>query len=99
VRSGVVLKFLHVLFVGVVVAAVLFLGWIVYTGLARDGKHGVSSVVTLRPGEKLVNATWRDANLWLLTRGAKAGEAPEEHVFREVSRMGWFEESVVIQEK
>jgi hypothetical protein len=47
----------------------------------------------------VVGASWRDTSLWLLTRPARAGEEPAEHVFREVSRMGWLEGSVAIKER
>lgn len=55
--------------------------------------------VVLRPGEKLVGASWRDSSLWLLTRAARVGESPETHVFRETTELGWLEATVTVVER
>lgn len=70
-------------------------------GCLSRGVSGVreSQVVDLRPGERLEGASWRGNNLWLLTRRAREGEVPGEHVFREVSRTGWLEGEMVVREK
>jgi hypothetical protein len=68
-------------------------------GRTGGGDYGRTFTVTLRPGEKLVGASWRESDLWVPTRKAKTGEAPEVHVFRELSRSGWFEASVTIGER
>lgn len=61
--------------------------------------YGGTSTVKLEPGEKLVNATWKTANLWVLTRKAHPGEEPETHVFREYSNWGLVEGKVVFVEQ
>ena len=47
------------------------------------------TIVNLNPGEKLVTANWeRDnnhANLYVLTRPMKPGEAPEVYMYRHVT--------------
>ena len=98
-RKGFALKVLLKLLVGGGVGALVVLAWVVGVVLVHDARYGVSSVVNLRRGERLVGASWRDSNLWILTRVARDGESPGEYVFREVSRMGWFEESVTVRER
>jgi hypothetical protein len=82
---------------GVVLALVL--SWAGCTGRVGGGDYGRTFAVKLRPGEKLVTASWRETDLWVLTRGARPGEVPESYVFRELSRTGWFEASVTIGER
>jgi len=90
---------LGVLFMPFWVAIVVNIAGSGCTSQSRSMSYGGSSTVTLRPGEKLVNAGWKDSNLWLLTRRAREGESLESYVFREVSRMGWLEVLVAIHER
>jgi hypothetical protein len=60
--------------------------------------HGGTMTVQLPPGEKLVNVTWKDNDLWYLTRKRKEGEVTESLVFREKSGMGWSQGTVVLNE-
>ena len=39
---------------------------------------GVSTIVETPPGRKLVNAMWKDGDLWVLTRPAGEGERPDQ---------------------
>lgn len=59
---------------------------------------GGESMVRLPPGRKLINATWKEADLWVLTRPAEAGEKPERFHFEEHSNWGVLEGRMVIQE-
>lgn len=55
--------------------------------------------VNLPAGKKLVTATWKNADLWYLTRDAKPGEKPEVTVFQEQSAMGVAEGRVTFIER
>ena len=57
----------------------------------RAKKYGGSATVELPAGKKLVNATWKMDNLWLLVEDRKEGEAPKEYIFRENSSYGMLE--------
>lgn len=80
------LKFLKRVFWIFVVVAVLF---VFFLGLAYVTRHwrarhfGGKIDVELQVGRKLVNATWKDGNLWYLTRPARPGETPEVLIFQE----------------
>ncbi len=60
---------------------------------------GGTAVVELPKGEKLVTATWKEAELWYLTRPAKAGEVPETLTFAEKSSYGMIEGKVIFKEQ
>ena len=51
---------------------------------------------TLKPGEKLVNVTWKRGDLWIVTRPMRADEHPETYTFRERSAFGGVLEGAVI---
>ncbi|MBP6860604.1 MAG: hypothetical protein KBC38_03540 [Candidatus Pacebacteria bacterium] len=48
---------------------------------------------------KLVNMTWKETNLWYLTRPLKAGEVTETHSFNESSSFGTFEGTIHVVER
>lgn len=59
---------------------------------------GGEMTVELNPGQKLEEITWKDANLWILTRPFREGEEPETHKFQEDSEWGVWEGTVTIIE-
>ena len=60
---------------------------------------GGTMTIDLPPGQKLVNVTWKETQLWYLTRPAKAGETPETLTFSEKSDYGMIEGTVLFKEK
>ena len=52
---------------------------------SRTRTWGGISVIELDPGQKLVNATWKEANLWYLTEPMESGYVPKTKVFQEDS--------------
>jgi len=54
--------------------------------------------VNLPTNTKLVNVTWKEGDLWLLTRPAYAGEAVETFRFEERSMLGVLQGTVTITE-
>jgi hypothetical protein len=65
----------------------------------RAKAWGGTATTTLPPGEKLVVVTWKETNLWYLTRPMKEGEVPETYTFREDSSYGMVEGKVIIREQ
>ena len=61
-------------------------------------KMGGDMTVHLKPGEKLVNVTWKEASLWFLTRPMKASDSVETYKFKEDSTWGVLEGTVTIVE-
>lgn len=60
---------------------------------------GGTMTVELKPGLKLVNVTWKESELWYLTRAMRADEAPESYEFQESTGMGMMEGKVIIKER
>lgn len=64
----------------------------------RTKKFGGKSTITLPPGQKLVNVTFKDANLWYLTRPMGTNENPEVFSFVEKSNFGVMEGKITFIE-
>lgn len=60
---------------------------------------GGDMTITLAPGEKLEEITWKDDDLWYLTRPMREDEVPETHVFKADTVFGVFEGTVTIEEQ
>lgn len=69
------------------------------TSKDRAKKWGGTTKIELQVGNKLVNATWKDTNLWLLTRAMHPREYPERYEFKEDSSWGLLEGKIIIIEK
>lgn len=50
-------------------------------------------------GEKVVNVTWKDSDIWVLTRKMQPNEKPDTLRFSESSTFGVFEGDVILYEK
>lgn len=64
----------------------------------RAKSFGGSVSVPLPAGQKLITATWKDHELWYLTRPMRAGEFPETHTMIEDSSWGIIEGKVIFSE-
>ena len=61
--------------------------------------YGGSLTVNLDKDQKLVNCSWKEDSLWILTRPRREGETPETYKYFEKSNMSIVEGSVTIVEK
>lgn len=64
--------------------------------IARE--WGGTYEIELPKGEKLIEVTWKDANLFYLTRPMHDDEYPETYKFQEDSEWGVWEGTVIIKE-
>ena len=62
-------------------------------------KFGGSTTIELPAGEKLIEATWKDDNLWYLTEPMEPGYKPKTKIFREDSSWGVLKGEVKFVEK
>ena len=60
---------------------------------------GGSMAVKLDPNVKLVNVTWKEDHLWILTTARSNNEEPKTYNFSEKSAMGVLQGNVTIVEK
>jgi hypothetical protein len=65
---------------------------------SRARRFGGDMTIALEPGEDLVNVTFKDDQLWLLTRRRPPGEAPDTSHFVERSSFGLLEGKITIVE-
>ncbi len=81
-----------------VIVVISLLSLIACTENQRSRKFGGNQTIQLEHGTKLVNVTWKNKDLWILTRKAKAGETPEIHEFIEKSEFGILEGKIIFTE-
>ena len=60
--------------------------------------YGGSMTVELPPCRKLIVATWKDSDLWYLTRPWREGDVAENPLFQEESALGIAEGTVTFHE-
>ncbi len=77
-------------------AALLFMGC---TDNAKSKQFGGTQTIKLEKGQKFVNATWKEANIWIVTRDRHEGEPVESFTFKEKSNFGLVEGKVVFEEQ
>jgi hypothetical protein len=92
-------------FVGLVTTAFVLLliagvAFVVIKGCSRTmvKSFGGSMTIKLEPNTKLVNVTWKNTELWLLTRDMASNEVPTTLKLTENSTLGVLEGQVVIKE-
>ena len=62
-------------------------------------EFGGSMTLELPANQKLEEITWKDDNLWYLTRPMREDEEAERHLFQASSSWGVFEGTVTVIEK
>ena len=62
-------------------------------------KFGGVTEITLEPGEKLVEATWKENDLWYLVEPMDSDYVPKTKTFKESSLFGVMQGSVVFHEQ
>jgi len=65
----------------------------------RTRAYGRDSHLVLPKGEKLVMVTWKQADLWFLTRPFKKRDEPETYKFKESYSWGVMEGTITIRER
>lgn len=89
---------MKIYFYGILLAAVL----IMLTGCTQQERAkdwGGSYTLELAPGRKLVVVTWKESNLWVLTRPMVRGEVPETYELKESSSFGLLQGVVILRER
>lgn len=84
----------------IILGIVLFILYLVYSMTANVfvKKYGGSMTINLNKDERLVNMTWKDNDLWILTT-TDSNQSPKVYKFKEDSRFGILEGVITINEK
>ena len=62
-------------------------------------KHfGGTTTINLEPGEKLIEVTWKDDNIWYLVEPMSDEYTPTTKIFKESSRFGAMEGKIIFVE-
>ncbi len=69
-----------------------------YPENARVKSFGGDMTIDLPVNQKLVNITWKENEVWYLTRPMRQDEFPETSTFQQKSTYGVFEGTIHIQE-
>ena len=64
----------------------------------RAKNFGGTATVNLEPNRKLVTVTWKEDQIWYLTRPMDSTDKAESYKFQEESSWGMIEGTVVISE-
>ena len=64
----------------------------------RARSFGGTEKIDLPPGQRLINATWKEDDLWYLTDDMPKDYVPHARVFREKSSFGSMEGSIIFYE-
>lgn len=83
----------------IIYIAIAIIGILSLSGCQSAAKHwGGDITVDLDPGVKLEEITWKDDDLWYLTRPMREDEEPETHLFQQSTDWGVFEGTVTVVE-
>lgn len=61
-------------------------------------EFGGTTVINLKPGERLVEVTWKESNLWYLVEEMDSDYVPKTKVFKESSTFGTLNGKVIFNE-
>lgn len=98
-RSGVTLVELMVCIVIAIVVSLLILGCIRGCSQISAKSFGGTTTMQLDPGRKLVNVTWKEKQLWLVTAQRPVEEKPQTYTFEERTTLGILQGKVIIEER
>lgn len=77
----------------------LLLGLNSCTDNSRVKNWGGEATLNLPAGQKLVNVTWKESQLWYLSRPMKSTDSAETYYFHEESSWGMVEGTYIIKEQ
>lgn len=85
------------------ILSILVLGIVTITSLVGCGQIGAKSfggdyTLNLPKGQKLSEITWKDSNLWYLTKPMTDKDVAETYTFKEDSTFGVMQGTVTIVE-
>jgi uncharacterized lipoprotein YehR (DUF1307 family) len=80
------------------IAAIALVSLSACTDNAASKGYGGKQEIHLKPGRKFVNATWKESDLWYITRPMREDEKAESYSFKEKSNYGIMEGEVIFTE-
>lgn len=81
---------------GIVLLAVMVFSLTGCKSIAKS--YGGTITIDVPKGQKVIEATWKDSDVWYLTRPMREGEEPEIFILQEDSNLGIIEGKVIFKE-
>jgi len=82
-------------------ALVIMCGALVFASCTKNTRArawGGEMTISVPAGQKLVNVTWKENDVWILTRPMRTDESPETYSFYEKSKWGLMEGEIKLIE-
>ena len=80
------------------IALMLCASFISCTENKRARQFGGSETITLPQGQKLVMITWKESNMWYLTKPMSKVDSAETYTFQEKSSWGVWQGTITVHE-
>jgi hypothetical protein len=88
-----------ILFLSCMLTAFILIGITSCTKNQRVKHFGGTATIELPAGQKLIHCTWKDANLWYLTRPMAKADTAITYTFQEKSNFGVIQGTYIIKER
>lgn len=75
----------------------LFVMFLISTSCTENKRarmYGGVMTINVNPDQKVVNVTWKESNMWILTRPMNESDKPETYSFSEKSKFGLWEGTI-----
>lgn len=81
------------------VALAILICMVACTENSKAKNFGGTGELVLPKGVKLITVTWKESDLWYLTRPMEAGDSAQTYSFKETSSWGVWEGEFIIKEQ
>ena len=88
----------EIAFIASMIVLMVVLAFTSCTANERTRVWGGEMTINVPAGQKLVNVTWKETEVWILTRPMRANEIPETYSFYEKSPWGLMEGEIKLIE-
>jgi hypothetical protein len=88
-----------IILVGIIVILAVALALTSCTANSAARNFGGTETIEITDNQKIINATWKETDLWILTRPMRPEERPETVTFTEKSSFGVMEGTIILKEK
>lgn len=88
-------KFNKTKLISAIIATVLIVSC---TNNERAKIYGGTTTIELPENQKLINITWKEQNMWYLTKPMNNNDSAETYIFHEESNYGVWEGTIIIKE-
>lgn len=85
-------------FIYIAILVVVLLVYFFFSSNFVAKQFGGKTTIELKEGEKFINATWKDNNIWIITEKNKENTKQKEYKMKEYSNFGVLEGEVTIKE-